>query len=72
MLNEAGEPIMHVHIGNRTEVVHLYGDVWITNESGKTVGQYAVPFSVLKKNAQGEANAHVELETPSVPARADH
>jgi hypothetical protein len=28
-------------------VIDLYGDVWVMNESGKTISQFAVPLSLL-------------------------
>lgn len=43
------QPIMTIHRGNSREVLHLQGDVWVMNESGKTVSQFAVPTSLLRQ-----------------------
>lgn len=42
---------MTVHKGNTTEHVELTGDVWVMNESGKTISQFAMPLSLLKNAA---------------------
>lgn len=47
---ERQQPIMTIHRGSVREVLHLQGDVWIMNESGKTVSQYAVPTSTLRQS----------------------
>lgn len=41
--NNREQPIMTIHRGNAREELHLQGDVWVMNESGKTVSQYAIP-----------------------------
>lgn len=38
---------MTITRGNTTERVQLFGDVWVMNESGKTISQFAVPLGVL-------------------------
>jgi hypothetical protein len=38
---------MVIHRGKATEHLELFGDVWIMNESGKTISQFAVPYSLL-------------------------
>jgi hypothetical protein len=47
MPNAEGKPAMCIHIGNKMEIMDLFGDVWIMNESGKTISQFAIPLSSL-------------------------
>lgn len=66
---EEGQALMTIHRGKSIETLELSGDVWVMNESGKTISQFAVPFSHLKKDDAGEADAYVVLESPAVSAR---
>lgn len=47
MFNAEGRPSMCVFRGTTlVEMIDLHGDVWVMNESGKTVSQYAIPNSL--------------------------
>jgi hypothetical protein len=64
-----GQAVMTIRRGDKIETMELTGDVWIMNESGKTISQFAVPFSHLKKDEGGEANTSVALLNPEVLGR---
>jgi hypothetical protein len=38
-------PVMTIHRGKIMDTLVLHGDVWVMNESGKTVSQFAVPWT---------------------------
>lgn len=61
--------IMTIHREQTIETMDLCGDVWVMNESGNTISQFAVPFSHLQKNGEGEADIRVDLDSPGVRAR---
>jgi len=46
---------MTIHRGKTTEHLELTGDVWVMNESGKTISQFAIPLSMLEKPSQYDA-----------------
>ena len=41
---------MIIHTGKEIERLELTGDVWVMNEAGKTISQFAVPLSILEAN----------------------
>jgi hypothetical protein len=47
---EGDRAIMTIHRGSNIETMELTGDVWVMNESGKTVSQFAPPLSMLGKS----------------------
>lgn len=66
-----GTPIMEVYRGSEmVDTIVLQGDVWVMNESGRQVSQYAVPFSALFKDENGEADTRVSVRVPKSRARA--
>jgi hypothetical protein len=67
--SDAGGAWMTIHRGATSETMFLTGDVWVMNESGKTVSQFAVPFSLLEKDESGEADTSVALKNPEVRGR---
>jgi hypothetical protein len=67
---ENGQALMRIHRGGAVETMELTGDVWVMNESGRTISHFAVPFSHLGKDENGEAGTRVVTTSPSVRGRS--